>query len=477
MPATEPGFSLQVKIDEIRDLLHKFEVEDALVEREGGPRHDLQVSLVRRQHDVELERRLHGLHAADLAALLESLPADQRMRVWVRIALRRRGDVLLELSEAVAQTMAEATPPAELLEVLKELDADDLAYLEDVLPEEVFSQAVAALTGPDRQWLRESAAYPEDSVGELMEPEVLTVRVGETLGSVQERLRTRRELPSHTDKLFVIDPRGTLSGALMLEDILLNDAERRVGEVMRSRVVTFQPTDEAADAARAFERYDLISAPVVNARGKLIGRLTVDELMDFAREEAETDALNAAGVVQSEDLFANVWNSARNRWLWLSINLVSAFLISRIIGAFEGTIERLVALASLMPIVASVAGNAGNQTTALVIRSLALDQIDSGNVGHLLRKELSVALLNGAVWGGAVGTFAFAFYHHIELSAVVAVAMMLTFLLAALFGVGAPILIERLGRDPAMGSSVILTGMTDAMGFFVFLLLASLFLV
>lgn len=477
MTVTEPGFSLAEKIDEIKALLHKFEVEDALLEREGGPRHDLQVSLVRRQHAVELERRLGGLHAADLAALLESLPAEQRMLVWTRIPLRRRGDVLLELSEAVAETMAQTTPQADLVELLKALDADDLAYLEDILPPEVFAEAAAALTGADRQWLRESATYPEDSVGELMEPDVVVARVGETLASVQERLRRRGQLPSHTDKLFVVDPRGVLSGVLMLEDILLNEADRRVGEVMRTRVVSFQPTDEAGDAARAFERYDLISAPVVNARGKLVGRLTVDEVMDFAREEAEIDALNAAGVVQGEDLFANVLDSARNRWLWLSINLVTAFAISRIIGAFEGTIAQLVALASLMPIVASVAGNAGNQTTALVIRSLALDQIDSSNVWHLLRKELSVALLNGAVWGLAVGGFAFLFYHHIELSAVVAVAMMLTFLLAALFGVGAPLFIERLGRDPAMGSSVILTGMTDAMGFFVFLLLASLLLV
>lgn len=467
----------RLRIEEIRALLRKFALEEQLVEREAGPRHELQRSLVRRQQGAELERRLRDLHAADLALLLESLPAEERVLVWEHIAPRRRGDVLLELNDAVAEGIVEATPEAQLLEILDPLDADDLVYLREILPEAVFREAGTRLSGADRQWLRTSAAYPEDSVGRLMDPEMVVARIGETLGALQERLRGRGQLPSHTDKLFVVDPRGLLAGALFLEDILLNDARRHVGEVMRTRLVTFHPGDEADEAARAFERYDLISAPVVNERGKLIGRLTVDAVMDYLREEAETDALNAAGVVETEDLFANVWDSARNRWLWLGINLLTAFLISRIIGGFEHTIGRLVALASLMPIVASVAGNAGNQTTALVIRSLALRQIDGGNLRHLLRKELSVALLNGAVWGLAVGAFAYLFYRNLDLSAVVSVAMVLSFLLAAVFGVGAPILIERLGRDPAMGSSVILTGLTDAMGFFVFLLLASIFLV
>jgi magnesium transporter len=241
--------------------------------------------------------------------------------------------------------------------------------------------------------------------------------------------------------------------------------------------VRFHPEDEAEEAGRAFERYDLISAPVTNERGKLVGRLTVDIVMDYIREESEADVLNVAGVVETEDLFANIWDSARNRWLWLSINLLTAFAISRIIGAFEGTIDQLVALASLMPIIAAVAGNTGNQTAALVIRSLALDQIRAGNVWHLFRKEIAISILNGFVWGLAVGAFAYVFYTNLALSAVVTAAMMLSFLVASLIGVGAPMILERSGRDPAMGSSVIVTGLTDAMGFFLFLLLATVLLI
>lgn len=467
----------QERIEKIKELLRKFEVEEHLVDIEGGPRQDLQRDLVHRQQGVELERHLCNLHVADLADLIESLPAERRSLIWERIADSRLGDILLELNDAVAESLAEATPPTRLLKGLESLDADDLVFLQDELPEAVFHAAAARLSEPDLHWLHISQTYDEDAVGHLMEPDIVVARVGETLGSVQERLRQRGDLPDQTDKLFVVDPRGLLCGALFLEDILVHPPEARVGEVMKTQVVRFSPEDEADDAARAFERYDLVSAPVINDRGKPIGRLTVDDVMDYVREASETDALNVAGVVENEDLFGKVWESARNRWLWLSINLLLAFGFSRIIGSFEGTIAKLVALASLMPIVVSLAGNTGNQTAAIVIRSLALDQIHKGNVWHVLRKELSVAALNGLIWGVTVGLFAFVFYQNAGLSMVVGVALALSFLLSALTGVGAPVLLEHFGRDPAMGSSIILTGLIDSMGFFIFLSLATLFLV
>lgn len=469
--------TLREKIDGIRELLERFHVEDHLIATKGGPQQALEQEVTRRQQGVELERRLRPLHAADIAELLEALPGEERLLVWPHIPERRTGDVLLELDDAVLETMVSELPADQLVATMQQLDADDLGYLGSHLPKEMFQHALAALNSDERSWVRASIAYPEDSVGHLMSSEMIVVHADDTLAQVESMLKGLHELPQHTDKLFVVDARGVLCGALPLQDILLNDENRQVRELTKTRVVRFHPEDPGEEAGRAFERYDLISAPVVNERNKLVGRLTVDIVMDYIREESEADVLNVAGVVETEDLFANIWDSARNRWLWLSINLMTAFVISRIIGAFEGTIDQLVALASLMPIIAAVAGNTGNQTAALVIRSLALDQIRAGNVWHLFRKEIAISILNGFVWGLAVGLFAYLFYQNIALSGVVTAAMMLSFLVASLIGVGAPMILERTGRDPAMGSSVIVTGLTDAMGFFLFLLLATVLLI
>lgn len=465
------------RIERLRELLQRFHVENHLVDAAGGQRHDLEASLLHRQQAAEFERRLRGIHIADLAELMEALPTDDRAVVWRYLPDERRGEVLLELSDAVRENLVDMTAPDELLRALGGLDADDLAYLGDALPDDILKTALDSRASDEQRWVQASLSYDEDRVGHWMTGDMVVVRSHEALDAVQRYLQGRGELPVHTDKLPVIDQRGSLCGVLFLQDILLNPPERRVSDVMKTTVVSFRPDDSVDDAARAFERYDLVSAPVINVRGKLVGRLTVDAVMDYVREAAEMDTLNIAGVVESEDLFAGIWASARNRWLWLSINLVSAFIVSRIVSGFEGTIVHLVALASLMPIVASVAGNTGNQTTALVIRSLATDQINAGNIPHLFRKEISISALNGLVWGLVVGLFAYVFYANAALSAVLMLAMVLTFTAAAVFGVGAPLLLSRLGRDPAMGSSVILTGVTDALSFFIFLSLASLFLV
>jgi magnesium transporter len=463
--------------EELRELLHRFEVEQRLVGRESGPRTHLRQDLLERQHSAEIERRLASLHAADVAHVLEALTPAERRIVWPSVASAVRGEVLVELSEGVLRGLMEALPESEVLTGLERLDAADLAFLGRRLPPETLQRALAERPAEARSQVTDALAYPEDVVGGLMDREPLTVAAGQTLAEVQAMLRARESLPPQTDRLYVIDERGLLHGALATDQILLQDPGRSVAEVMEAEPPRLAPDQPAEGAVRAFERYDLISAPVVNTRGKLIGRLTVDEVMDFARDAAQADALNVAGVIESEDLFAGVWRSARNRWLWLAINLATAFVISRIIGAFETTIAQIVALAALMPIIASVAGNTGNQTTALVIRGLALEQIHGSNVWALLRKELSVALLNGVVWGAAVAVFTYAFYPTPALAGVVGVSMMLTFLVAALLGVGAPLVLDRLGRDPAMGSSVVLTGLTDALGFFILLALAALLLV
>ena len=246
---------------------------------------------------------------------------------------------------------------------------------------------------------------------------------------------------------------------------------------MAKEVVKFTPDDNASDASKAFERYDLISAPVINNRGKLIGRLTVDIVMDYIRDESVEDVLNMAGVKGEEDLFSPLFDSAKNRGPWLMVNLFTAFIASRVIGLFEDTIVQLVALAALMPIVASIAGNTGNQTTALIIRALSQGQITSENTWLLIKKEISVSMINGLVFGSIVGVFALVLYQDISLSIVIASAMLTTLMIAAIVGLAVPIFLEKAGRDPALGSSVILTAATDSMGFFIFLGLATIFLI
>jgi magnesium transporter len=238
----------------------------------------------------------------------------------------------------------------------------------------------------------------------------------------------------------------------------------------------FHPDEPADETAKAFERYDLVTAPVVDENNKLVGRVTVDAVMDFIREEAESDKLSMAGLREEEDFFASIWKSVQNRWAWLALNLMTALVASRVIGMFEGSIEKIVALAALMPIVAGIGGNSGNQTTTMIVRGLALGQVASHNMQSLITKELGVALLNGLIWGGVLGVIAYALYGNFNLGLVMMAAMALNLLLAALMGVVIPLSMNKFGRDPAVGSSVLITAVTDSGGFLIFLGLATIFL-
>ncbi|HQY28902.1 MAG TPA: magnesium transporter, partial [Burkholderiaceae bacterium] len=325
---------------------------------------------------------------------------------------------------------------------------------------------------------RASMSFPEGSVGELMDFEAITVQQGYTLDMVLRELRRLQELPDHTDQVYVVDERGELVGSLPLDRLLINQPDVLVEDVMRRDLLTLQPLEEASEAAHAFERYDLVSAPVVDPRNRVIGRVTVAEVLDLIREEGESGALAQAGLRDEEDLFSSVWASAKNRWLWLALNLCTAFFASRVISAFEGTIERVAALAALMPIVAGIAGNSGNQTMALIIRSIALGQVTMSNARRLMLKELAIAALNGLVWGGMAGVVAWLLYrdtpHGVLLGLTMTMAMVLNLLVGALIALAVPMALERLGRDPAIGSSVLLTFSTDSMGFLIFLGLATL---
>jgi magnesium transporter len=298
-----------------------------------------------------------------------------------------------------------------------------------------------------------------------------------TLEVVLRYLRRLDEMPDHTDQLFVVDREAHLKGLLPVNHILVSTPETLVSEIMLREFVQFNPGEKAEDAAAAFERYDLVSAPVVEDDGRLIGRMTVNAVVDYIRERQHTEMLSAAGLREDEDLFASVWKSVKNRWTWLAVNLVTAFIASRVIGAFEHSIAQLVALAALMPIVAGIGGNSGNQTITMLVRALALGQITRDSARKLFIKELGVSVLNGLIWGSVVGLFAFLIYHSWALGLVMTAAMLLNLLLAAVMGVSIPLLMEKLGRDPALGSSVLITAITDSGGFFIFLGLATIFLV
>ena len=392
-------------------------------------------------------------------------------------ALPIYGDILLEVSDAVRETLIEHMDDHELVAATGQLEADEIADLAPDLPSEVIEDVFKLLPPEEREQLREAMSYSEGTVGALMDFDMVQIREDVTLEVVLRYLRRLDELPDHTDLLFVVDRAEQLKGLVPINRLLVTDPDVVVAEVMTRDFVRFNADDEAADAAAAFERYDLVSAPVVDDAGALVGRMTVNAVVDFMREKTDSEMLSAGGLREDEDIFASVWKSVQNRWAWLAINLITAFAASRVIGLFEGSIGKLVALAALMPIVAGIGGNSGNQTTTMIVRALALGQITRANASKLFIKELSVSALNGLIWGGVVGIFAFVIYHNWQLGLVMMMAMVLNLLLAAFMGVLIPMAMDKMGRDPAVGSSVMITAITDSGGFFIFLGLATLFLV
>jgi magnesium transporter len=474
--AKKPQESLQDRLAQVIELLHRHKLVENLAQRQEGQHQDRVESLVHRQNLAELQHKLDELHSADVAHILEALPLGDRLTVWQLVKAERDGDILLEVSDAVRESLIADMDDHEILAAAKDMDADELADLAPELPRDVVLELMESLDAQQRERVRSALSYEDDQVGALMDFEMVTIREDVSLEVVLRYLRRLKELPGHTDKLFVVDYDGVLKGVLPIKRLLVNDPDKQVGEVMASDPVSFQPDEDAHDAAQAFERYDLISTPVVDKDGRLIGRLTIDEMVDLIREESESEVLNMAGLREEEDIFASVWKSVGNRWAWLAINLITAFLASRVIGLFEGSIEKLVALAALMPIVAGIGGNSGNQTITMIVRAMALDQVGTGNTSRLVRKELGVALINGLVWGGVIGVVAFLLYDSWSLGLVMTGAMTLNLLLAAFMGVLIPMTLVRMGRDPAMGASVMITAMTDSGGFFIFLGLATLFL-
>ncbi|MGK8931876.1 magnesium transporter [Pluralibacter gergoviae] len=417
------------------------------------------------------------LPAPDLADTLEALPSEERHALWGLVDNDKRGKVLHEASESVWDDLIEGMSDKALIDALEGLDIDEKIYLVQHLPRNLTGRLLTTLPPGERARVRQVMNYQQDSVGAIMEFEVITIRPAVTLGAVHRYLRRLGKMPENTDKLFVTDRNQVLVGELSLQTILLHPASRLVNDMMDSAPVTFHPQEDPEKVARTFERDNLLSAAVVDDAGKLLGRLTIDEIVDVVYEETDNDIRQMSGLSNEEDVFAPIGKAVKTRWAWLAVNLCTAFIASRVIDGFEDTIAKLVALASLMPIVAGIGGNTGNQTITMIVRALALQHIQPGNFSFLILREMGVALINGLVWGGIMGLVTWGLYHDPALGAVMMLAMVLNLLVASLMGVLIPMVMLRLGRDPAVGSSVLITAITDTGGFFIFLGLATLFLI
>ncbi|MGE4112328.1 MAG: magnesium transporter, partial [Burkholderiales bacterium] len=333
---TRPGVAAH--LEQVIELLHRHELVENLVRRQEGPRHDLVETLVHRQHLNALQQLLDRLHSADIAYILEALPRDQRLVVWDLVKAERDGEILLEVSDAVRETLIAHMDEGELVAATGQLDTDEIADLAPDLPREVILDIFKSLSTEEREQLRAAMSYPEDAVGALMDFDMIEVREDVTLEVVLRYLRRLTQLPDHTDQLFVVDREEGLRGLLPVNRLLVTDTETLVGEVMIREFTSFHPDQDAREAASAFDRYDLVSAPVVDAQGRLVGRLTINAVVDYIREAKDSEILSAGGLKEEEDLFASVWRSVRNRWAWLAINLVTAFIASRVIGVFEDSI-------------------------------------------------------------------------------------------------------------------------------------------
>jgi magnesium transporter len=422
------------------------------------------------------QRMVSAMHPAEIALLLESVPSRQREVVWSMVDPDLEGDVLVELNESVRQDVIEEMETEELVAAAEGLELDDLADLVGDLPETVTLQVLRSMDQRDRERLRKVLSWPEDSAGGLMNTDTVSVRPDVTLEVVLRYLRMRGELPPRTDSLFVVDRDDRYLGTIALTRIITGDPEDIVGESLDTEAARIEPDLAAHDVAQLFQERDLVSAAVVSVEGHLLGRITVDDVVDVIREEAEHSVRSMAGLQDEEDLFAGIVPSTRRRLLWLGINLATAFLAAAVVKTFEGTIEKVAALAALMPIVASMGGIAGTQTVTLIIRGLALGQVQWSNARWLLFKEIAVGGLNGLLWAIVVGAVTVMWFDTWQIALIIAAAMLVNLLAAAAVGVIVPMALRRLDIDPALSAGVILTTFTDCIGFATLLGLGALFL-
>ncbi|XKE44252.1 magnesium transporter [Halomonas organivorans] len=429
-----------------------------------------------KEHLEWVDDVIADLEPAEVALLLESLPPNERIRLWERIPQEVDGEVLLHVHDEVRSTLIDDMDHAEIVAATAGLDTADLAELFEDLPQQVAEDMLRSMDELQRMRLQETLAFEEDSAGRLMRTDTIAVRADVSLETVQRFLRWKQEVPDNTDALMVVDRNGLFMGVLPLSRLVASDQEMAVADLMDSDVDSIQVTMKSRDVATLFETHDLVSAPVVDSRGFLLGRIMIDDIVDVIREHSEQALMNMAGLDEEEDLFAPVLPSAKRRAVWLGINLVTAFLAAWVIGRFEDALDQVVALAVLMPIVASMGGIAGSQTLTLAIRGLALGQISRTNSNWLLRKEVGISILNGLLWALVVAIVAVLWFDNMGIGAIIAAALVINMLAAGVAGIVIPLMLKRFGIDPALSGSVVLTTVTDVVGFMSFLGLATIFL-
>ena len=421
----------------------------------------------------QVRHLLKSLSAAEIGDLLESLPITKRLAVWEMTDPDLDGDVLVEVNDEVRASLIRDTAPQDLVAAVDDLDLDDLADILDDLPDAVTSEVLRSLDRQDRDRLAQVMSYPEDSAGGLMDPDVLTIRPDVTLDVVLRYLRVRGELPEVFDLLFVVDRQGRFLGSLKLSDLLTGDLASTVADLMDSSAITIPVDLHESQVATEFEHHDLVTAPVIDADRRLLGWISVDDVVDVIRDEAEHTVLTMAGLDEEEDMFAPIVQSARRRWVWLAVNLITAFLAAFVLYAFEPTLDQIVATAVLFPIVMSMGGIAGTQTLTLMIRGMATGQVSASNTAALLRKELAVGLLNGIIFSIVIAAIAIIWYEDVPLGLVMGAAILLNLLAAALAGALVPVVLKRMSIDPALAGGVVLTTVTDVIGIVAFIGLAS----
>jgi len=423
-----------------------------------------------------VRRLVNTLSPAEIGNLLESLPPGKRVVVWGLVDPEDDGEVLVHVGDEVRESLLADMDTDEIVAAVEDLDIDDLADLVEDLPDTVIDEVLKSMDRENRERLEQVLSYPEDTAGRLMNPDVVTVRADTTIDVVLRYLRLRGELPEHTDHLYVVSRRHQYLGRIALQALLTHEPNTAINQLIDDEQPAIGVEESDLEVARQFSDHDWISAPVVDDNNILLGRITIDDVVDIIRDQAEHQALGAAGLNEDEDLFSPVPRAFRRRLLWLSINLGTAFLASSVVGRFEGTIEKIVALAVLMPIVAGMGGNAGTQVLALMVRGLALGQVGASNVRVLLWKELRVAAMNGLSLGLVLGLVVWLWFGDPALSLVIGSALTINLLFAASAGVLVPLTLKRMGFDPALAGGVILTTVTDVMGFLAFLGLATLIL-
>jgi magnesium transporter len=421
----------------------------------------------------QVKHLVNSLSASEIADLLESLPTAKRLVVWDLVDGELDGEVLVDVNDEVRSTLIRGTDPKDLVQAVDGLDIDDLADILDDLPDAVISEVLRSMDRQDRERLVSVLSYPEDSAGGLMDPDVLTIRPDVSLDVVLRYLRARGELPEVFDKMFVVNRAGRFLGTLSVSDLLTQDPARTVGELMDSDSVVIPVDMHASQVTLTFEHHDLLSAPVINQDAVLVGRITVDDVVDVMREEADHSVLSRAGLDEEDDMFAPVFQSAVRRWVWLGVNLVTALLAAVVLYSFEATLDQIVATAVLFPVVMSMGGIAGTQTLTLMIRGMATGQVGTSNTPAMLRKELAVGALNGLVFSLLIAAIAWFWYGNLSLGIVMGAAILINLVAGVLAGTVVPLVLKRMRIDPALAGGVVLTTVTDVVGIIGFIGLAT----